>query len=296
MEAFELRLWDGRIGRWLTVDPYAQYDSPYLGMGNNPVNSIDPDGGWETKFGAWWHSLWNGGRVGQDTEFGDYFVYKDKEYDEPNTVGGFREFGGQRYNNFAKDQNPQNIFFISDLAIGVSNGIENMQTYINDNSSGIAWYGNSSLPRGVERDYGRTKGKNGKLYFTDDNEIATPGGLNGGGGTVLNNAKLYGLILNRTKHFTAGVPNGIAAGDKIDAYNQAYEDSKYKSMIQIKVPVTYLFDDLAPMTYGANMNWQDTLIFKQDSAGVQEKYKSKSETRIYNFNKKNGTKFKRTNY
>jgi hypothetical protein len=103
MEAFQLRLWDGRLGRWLTVDPYGQYDSPYLGMGNNPVNSIDPDGGWETKFGAWWHSLWNGGRVGQDTKFGDYFVYKDTKFDEPNTVGGFREFGGQRYNNFAKD-------------------------------------------------------------------------------------------------------------------------------------------------------------------------------------------------
>lgn len=45
MEAFELRLWDGRIGRWLTPDPYAQYDSPYLGMGNNPISMIDPDGG-----------------------------------------------------------------------------------------------------------------------------------------------------------------------------------------------------------------------------------------------------------
>ena len=44
-EAFELRLWDGRIGRWLTVDPYGQYHSPYLGMGNNPVSRVDPDGG-----------------------------------------------------------------------------------------------------------------------------------------------------------------------------------------------------------------------------------------------------------
>ena len=44
-EAFQLRLWDGRIGRWLTTDPYGQYSSPYLGMGNNPVNRIDPDGG-----------------------------------------------------------------------------------------------------------------------------------------------------------------------------------------------------------------------------------------------------------
>lgn len=44
-EAFELRLWDARIGRWLTTDPAGQYASPYLGMGNNPVGLIDPDGG-----------------------------------------------------------------------------------------------------------------------------------------------------------------------------------------------------------------------------------------------------------
>jgi RHS repeat-associated protein len=45
MEAFQLRLWDGRIGRWLSPDPYGQYASPYLGMGNNPIGMIDPDGG-----------------------------------------------------------------------------------------------------------------------------------------------------------------------------------------------------------------------------------------------------------
>ncbi len=44
-EAFELRLWDARIGRWLTTDPYSQYSSPYMGMDNNPINSIDPNGG-----------------------------------------------------------------------------------------------------------------------------------------------------------------------------------------------------------------------------------------------------------
>ncbi len=45
MEAFELRLWDPRIGRWLTTDPAGQHFSPYMGMGNNPISNIDPDGG-----------------------------------------------------------------------------------------------------------------------------------------------------------------------------------------------------------------------------------------------------------
>jgi len=44
-EAFQLRLWDGRIGRWLTTDPAGQYSSPYLGMGNNPIITIDINGG-----------------------------------------------------------------------------------------------------------------------------------------------------------------------------------------------------------------------------------------------------------
>jgi hypothetical protein len=38
-------MYDGRVGRWMTTDPYSQYHSPYLAMGNNPVKMIDPDGG-----------------------------------------------------------------------------------------------------------------------------------------------------------------------------------------------------------------------------------------------------------
>lgn len=53
MEAFELRLWDGRIGRWLNPDPYGQFHSPYLGMGNNPFNGIDSDGGFWEELGNW---------------------------------------------------------------------------------------------------------------------------------------------------------------------------------------------------------------------------------------------------
>jgi len=46
-DAFELRNWDGRLARWTTTDPYGQYWSPYLGMGNNPINAVDPDGGFD---------------------------------------------------------------------------------------------------------------------------------------------------------------------------------------------------------------------------------------------------------
>ena len=48
--AFELRMYDSQIGRWMAPDPYGQYWSPYVGMGNNPESGVDPDGG---LFGRW---------------------------------------------------------------------------------------------------------------------------------------------------------------------------------------------------------------------------------------------------
>ena len=44
--SFETRMWDPVTGRWLIPDPERQFASPYLGMGNSPVNGVDPDGEW----------------------------------------------------------------------------------------------------------------------------------------------------------------------------------------------------------------------------------------------------------
>ncbi|MES2628241.1 MAG: RHS repeat-associated core domain-containing protein [Bacteroidota bacterium] len=43
--AFELRMYDSKLGVWLTPDPMMQYASPYMSMGDNPVSFIDPTGG-----------------------------------------------------------------------------------------------------------------------------------------------------------------------------------------------------------------------------------------------------------
>ncbi|MBL3655897.1 RHS repeat domain-containing protein [Fulvivirga sediminis] len=58
--SFELRMYDPVIGRWMATDPAGQYASPYVGMGNNAINGIDPDGAY-SKFGAWWRSLFHPG-------------------------------------------------------------------------------------------------------------------------------------------------------------------------------------------------------------------------------------------
>ena len=45
MHEFGLRHYDATLGRWGVQDPYMQFFNPYLAMGNNTVNMIDPDGG-----------------------------------------------------------------------------------------------------------------------------------------------------------------------------------------------------------------------------------------------------------
>jgi RHS repeat-associated protein len=42
---FDLRTYDPQIGRWTTPDPYIEFPSPYLGMGNDPISNVDPTGG-----------------------------------------------------------------------------------------------------------------------------------------------------------------------------------------------------------------------------------------------------------
>lgn len=49
---FELREYDAVIGRWTSKDPYGQYWSPYVGMGNDPNGKVDPTGGVD-KYKVW---------------------------------------------------------------------------------------------------------------------------------------------------------------------------------------------------------------------------------------------------
>ncbi|MEM8568589.1 MAG: LamG-like jellyroll fold domain-containing protein [Bacteroidota bacterium] len=44
--SFELRMYDPVIGRWLTPDPFKQFNSPFVYANNNSVNLVDPDGGY----------------------------------------------------------------------------------------------------------------------------------------------------------------------------------------------------------------------------------------------------------
>ncbi|HEX8562248.1 MAG TPA: RHS repeat-associated core domain-containing protein, partial [Flavobacterium sp.] len=125
MEAFQLRLWDGRIGRWLSPDPYGQHFSPYLGMGNNPVTTVDPDGGWETKFGRFLGWVSNGFR-GSFTDNPDhatpnrrYGLRDTGTYTEEDGVVGvyiWTAFGGEKRDNHDKMANVLSNAWNSDFA------------------------------------------------------------------------------------------------------------------------------------------------------------------------------------
>jgi RHS repeat-associated protein len=43
---FHFRQYDGALGRFTSIDPKNQFASGYVGMGNNPVIGVDPDGQW----------------------------------------------------------------------------------------------------------------------------------------------------------------------------------------------------------------------------------------------------------
>lgn len=68
---FELRNYNPLTARFNTTDPKEQNFSPYLAMGNSPVNQIDPDGGFS--------GSWVGAAVGAGIGLGvaAYLDYKD---------------------------------------------------------------------------------------------------------------------------------------------------------------------------------------------------------------------------
>ena len=70
---FGWRLYDPQLGRWHAPDPEDQFESPYVGLSNSPVNGIDPDG-------RFWHIVIGaaiGGVVNVVTHWGKIKNFKD---------------------------------------------------------------------------------------------------------------------------------------------------------------------------------------------------------------------------
>lgn len=86
---FTLRMYNPRLGRWLTLDPNDQYNSGYEGMGNNPVNGTDPDGGfYQELFNYIFHGMWM-----SNDAYADYMDDKNNNLDVNYSWSGNRLTG-----------------------------------------------------------------------------------------------------------------------------------------------------------------------------------------------------------
>ncbi len=115
--------------RWLSVDPMHQHFSPYLGMGNNPISFVDPDGAFDSRSEAKEFRQANGldgYKIRYDSDLGSYYLtngsgtqfaygsYTVGHIENINvygielsligqTLGGINEFGGSKFGIFVSE-------------------------------------------------------------------------------------------------------------------------------------------------------------------------------------------------
>ena len=172
-EAFELRLWDSRIGRWLTTDPAGQYSSPYLGMGNNPINGVDPDG---AKF--LWKPDKNGNLI---AEAGD----------NANTLSKYLNISVSEATSLIESQNLQLGNYVetnSPVAIGEILKLDNVFTRALSNSNGL-------LTSFLNADNTITKGEKLKMFDRQNDDFNCFGcSINGVYGQEITSGSTIGPI------------------------------------------------------------------------------------------------------
>ena len=115
---FELRMHNTDLGRWMSPDPYGQFFSPYVSMGNNPVSSIDPDGGQSTdrrSMDTRRRQSLAGGYTQEDIQRLSWFGGDGGTRDWGDIGGGGGEGGDLLEMIDAKRKNPSIIYTFDDL-------------------------------------------------------------------------------------------------------------------------------------------------------------------------------------
>jgi|GEM_PF-2943704 len=94
---FGQRYYDLKTGRWLTADPAGQYHSPYVYVGNNPINMVDPTG--ELGILTWASAIYNGIQTAR--AYGNPMAFL-MGFNQTIITGGVGEMAGLGVSNFTQ--------------------------------------------------------------------------------------------------------------------------------------------------------------------------------------------------
>jgi RHS repeat-associated protein len=183
---FELRQYDARLGRWYNPDPMGQHHSPYLAMSNNPVSSIDPDGGQDyyvddMKVSEMAYNQIAGSGNVQSLSYGGmgYGSELGASYD------GQMYLGKNGVNNAYGARDKANRDF--------ANNLMNSQGYLKE---GNEYYGGYTQ-------YGSFNGKNGNVVLDKDGQAGNFGIMTYSMDEIY---EYYGMEKPKTRYASSGIP------------------------------------------------------------------------------------------
>ena len=132
-------MYDANVGRFLSKDPMGQFYSPYIGMGNDPINGVDPTGG---LFGGAGIPEGSGGEATPEAfPSGQQPVNPNRDF-TPN--GTSTNSSNNRYFGLTPSTlniNTRDVFNASYLSTTTDQTIEDIIRYVNDQPVGFTLTG-----------------------------------------------------------------------------------------------------------------------------------------------------------
>lgn len=149
LDEFDFRHYDPQIGRWTTMDPIEQFATPYIGMGNNPIMNIDPNGGWAST--GLFEGLGTLGKIGVTTLGGAM-------------VGGFVDLvsGGNGWNGMLIGAG---VGLASNMSLGSLGGLSGIPASIIGKNGQLQKSLPSMIVNMFRLEYGISVGYNGKRIY-----------------------------------------------------------------------------------------------------------------------------------
>ena len=173
--AYNLRSYDPSLGRWFAQDPYDQFHSPYTAMGDDPINMIDPTGGYAYGGGGGWQgsSAVGNGYITSTTTFTTVSTSSplpDGNYDVGTTGNDGKYLYSTTTSSTTSSTTTTNMVGGGGNPTGPTDGQSKQQVL--GEPKGVIIFDSRNQENGINKDYYQSD--NWKLY-----DLATDGGLKG---------------------------------------------------------------------------------------------------------------------